>query len=39
MSRWPRINEWAYAVKTFAAAMLALDIAMSIGWNWLYRPR
>jgi uncharacterized membrane protein YccC len=35
MSRWPGINEWLYAVKTFAAAMLALYIAMSIG---LERP-
>jgi uncharacterized membrane protein YccC len=31
MNRWPGINEWLYAVKTFAAAMLALYIAMSIG--------
>jgi uncharacterized membrane protein YccC len=31
MSRWPGINEWLYAVKTFAAAMAALYIAMSIG--------
>jgi uncharacterized membrane protein YccC len=31
MSRWPGINEWLFAVKTFAAAMLALYIAVSIG--------
>ena len=31
MIRWPGINEWLFAVKTFAAAMLALYIAMSIG--------
>ena len=31
MNRWPGINEWVYAVKTFAAAMAALYIAMSIG--------
>jgi uncharacterized membrane protein YccC len=31
MNRWPGINEWLYAVKTFTAAMLALYIAMSIG--------
>jgi uncharacterized membrane protein YccC len=31
MSRWPGIDEWLYAVKTFAAAMLALYIAMSMG--------
>src|ERR1700710_662613 len=31
MSRWPGINEWLYAVKTFAAAMLALYVAMAIG--------
>ena len=34
--RWlPGINEWLYSVKTFAAAMAALYIAMSIG---LQRP-
>jgi uncharacterized membrane protein YccC len=31
MTRWPDINAWLFAVKTFAAAMLALYIAMSIG--------
>src|SRR5271165_2720151 len=31
MNRWPGVNEWLYAVKIFAAAMLALYIAMSIG--------
>jgi uncharacterized membrane protein YccC len=31
MSRWPGLNEWLFAVKTFAGAMLALYIAMSIG--------
>jgi uncharacterized membrane protein YccC len=31
MSKWPGINEWLFALKTFAAAMLALYIAMSIG--------
>jgi uncharacterized membrane protein YccC len=31
MSRWPGVNEWLFAVKTFAAALLALYIAMSIG--------
>ena len=31
MNRWPGINEWLFAVKTFAAAMLALYIAMAIG--------
>src|ERR1700693_4100912 len=31
MSRGPGLNEWLFAVKTFAAAMLALYIAMSIG--------
>jgi uncharacterized membrane protein YccC len=31
MSRWPGLNEWLFAVKTFAAGMLALYIAMSIG--------
>jgi uncharacterized membrane protein YccC len=35
MIRLPGINEWLYAVKTFAAAMLALYIAMTIG---LERP-
>ncbi|HEY1410912.1 MAG TPA: FUSC family protein, partial [Rhodopila sp.] len=31
MSRWPGTNQWLFAVKTFAAAMLALYIAVSIG--------
>jgi uncharacterized membrane protein YccC len=31
MNRWPGIDEWLFAVKTFAAAMAALFIAMSIG--------
>ena len=31
MIRWPGINEWLFAVKTFAAAMLAFYIASSIG--------
>jgi uncharacterized membrane protein YccC len=31
MRRWPGLNEWLFAVKTFAAGMLALYIAMSIG--------
>jgi uncharacterized membrane protein YccC len=31
MIRWPGVNEWLYAVKTFAAAMLALYIAFAIG--------
>jgi len=31
VNRWPGPNEWLFAVKTFAAAMLALYIAMSIG--------
>jgi uncharacterized membrane protein YccC len=31
MNRWPGINEWLFAVKTFAAAMLALYIAMLTG--------
>jgi uncharacterized membrane protein YccC len=31
MIQWPGINEWLYTVKTFAAAMLALYIAMAIG--------
>jgi uncharacterized membrane protein YccC len=31
MSRWPGVNEWLFAVKTFAAALIALYIAMSIG--------
>jgi uncharacterized membrane protein YccC len=35
MTRWPDINAWLFAMKTFAAAMLALYIAMSIG---LERP-
>jgi uncharacterized membrane protein YccC len=30
MIRWPGINEWLFSVKTFAAAMLALYLAMSI---------
>lgn len=31
MNRWPGSTEWLFAVKTFAAAMLALYIAISIG--------
>jgi uncharacterized membrane protein YccC len=31
MSRWPGLDEWLFAVKTFAAGMLALYIAISIG--------
>jgi uncharacterized membrane protein YccC len=31
MKIWPGIAEWLYAVKTFAAAMLALYVAMAIG--------
>ena len=31
MSRWPGIHEWLHSVKTFAAAILALYLAMSIG--------
>ncbi|MEA2740603.1 MAG: hypothetical protein QOH05_3910, partial [Acetobacteraceae bacterium] len=31
MNRWPGIDEWLFAVKTFAAAMAALFIAMAIG--------
>ncbi|WP_428492411.1 FUSC family protein [Rhodopila sp.] len=31
MNPWPGSNEWLFSVKTFAAAMLALYIAMSIG--------
>jgi uncharacterized membrane protein YccC len=31
MSRWPGVYEWLFAVKTFAAAMLAVYIALSIG--------
>ncbi len=31
MNRWPGLNEWLFAVKTFAAAMLALYIAQSVG--------
>jgi uncharacterized membrane protein YccC len=31
MSRWPGIDEWLFSVKTFAAAMLALYIAFSMG--------
>jgi uncharacterized membrane protein YccC len=31
MNPWPDVNQWLFAVKTFAAAMLALYIAMSIG--------
>jgi uncharacterized membrane protein YccC len=31
MTRWPGINEWIYSVKTFAAAVLALYLAMAIG--------
>jgi uncharacterized membrane protein YccC len=29
--QWPGINEWLYAVKTFAASLVALYIAMAIG--------
>jgi uncharacterized membrane protein YccC len=35
MSRWPGSSEWLYAGKTFAAAMIALYVALSIG---LERP-
>ena len=35
MIRWPGINDWLFSVKTFAAAMLAVYIAFSIG---LQRP-
>ena len=35
MSRWPGVDAWLFSVKTFAAAMLALYIAMAIG---LQRP-
>jgi uncharacterized membrane protein YccC len=31
MKSWPGIDEWLYSVKTFAAAMLALYVAMAIG--------
>jgi len=31
MNRWPGINEWMFAAKTYAAAMLAVYIAFSIG--------
>lgn len=31
MPRWPGVDEWLFAVKMFAAAMLALYIAMSVG--------
>jgi uncharacterized membrane protein YccC len=31
MLRWPGVEEWMFSVKTFAAAMLALYIAMAIG--------
>ena len=31
MSRWPGLNEWVFSLKTFAAAMAALYIAMAIG--------
>jgi uncharacterized membrane protein YccC len=31
MTRWPGIDEWLFTAKTFAAAMLALYIAFSIG--------
>ena len=31
MRRWPGIDDWLYAVKTFAAAMLALYIALAAG--------
>ena len=35
MKAWPGLNDWLYAAKTFAAAMLSLYLAMSIG---LARP-
>jgi uncharacterized membrane protein YccC len=31
MSRWPGVDAWVFSVKSFAAAMLALYIAMAIG--------
>ena len=31
VNRWPDLNEWLFAAKTFAAAMLSLYIAMAIG--------
>ncbi len=31
MNRWPGINEWLFGVKTFAAAALALYVAMAVG--------
>jgi uncharacterized membrane protein YccC len=31
MIRWPGINAWLFSVKTFAAAVLALYIAMAVG--------
>jgi uncharacterized membrane protein YccC len=31
MIRWPGVNEWLFALRTFAAAMLAFYIALSIG--------
>jgi uncharacterized membrane protein YccC len=31
MRRWPGVEEWLFAGKTFAAAMLALYIALAIG--------
>ncbi|MDB5399529.1 MAG: hypothetical protein QOF70_918 [Acetobacteraceae bacterium] len=30
MSRWPSVYDWLYAVKTFAAAMLALYVGMAM---------
>jgi uncharacterized membrane protein YccC len=35
MNRWPGMGEWLFATKTFAAAMLAVYIALAIG---LERP-
>ena len=39
MSRWPGVDEWLFSMRTFAAAMLAFYIALSIGldkpyWAW-----
>lgn len=31
MSRWPGVDEWLFAAKTFAAAMLAVYVALAIG--------
>ena len=31
MIRWPGVNEWLFALKTFAAAMVAFYIGLSIG--------